>query len=376
MKRIRTDCAPTHSLLESRDALAISAASAIGFLSIAAAAAHSVYLGFNLEYFYPAALIGASAVFLAYSVGPLRSHFNKKWVPSTRGFLLLMGIGGFLRLVMLLNPNAPGDESYLVYLTAQNNPFNIVHFTENFNQIAGPFGGVTTPLIFILTKVGYSVLPTLQGARLVPFVLNVVLIPVTYHLAKEFASEKVAWTAALLYALSPGALYFLGAAETDIYLFFFGMTGLLFFLRGYRRWSAKELALSVVMFGAAYWSKATLADVWLAVAVVFGFLLLGKKDRAKKIVVVVLVVITSIALFLPWSVANPQSFNSEFVATPHEVIQELLSPGGFNLGGSGTVITAQSSATSTSTTPSASTTSTTSSSTTSSSTTPQLHHHV
>jgi 4-amino-4-deoxy-L-arabinose transferase-like glycosyltransferase len=313
-----------------------------GLLATTVAVSHAIYLGFDFDYFYPAAVAGALIVILAYGVGRIRGSVSG--LGDSKQLLLIVLLGGILRMVMLSNSNASaGDEAYFALVTIRNNPFNIVPFTQNFRQIADVFGGVTTPLTFFLDRIGVSLQPTLQGARIVPFLLNVTLIPVVYYLAKEFASEEVSRTTALLYAINPASLFFLGSAETDIFLFFFAMTGLLFFVRGYRKGSAKDIALSILLFGGAFWSKASLAELWICVPVLFGIVFLGKKGRLKKLAVLAIVVTISVGLFLPWSAVSPASFYTEFISTPRAVATPFFTLAGFQLGGSGTVVTTRTS---------------------------------
>ena len=320
-----------------RDASLVVLLCLIGLVSVATAVAHALYLGFDLSYFIPLASVSSLAVM---GVWASWNKFSAALNPlRTKQLLLLTLLGAVTRGVMLFNPNASGDESYIAYLSSRMNPFDLAHFTQNFQQITGPFATVTTPLPFVLTRIGWLVWPSIQGARLIPIGLDVLLTPVAYFLAREFTDERVSKMVALLVALNPASVYFLGAAETDIYLFFFCMVGLLLFVRGYTGGSIKVLVMSVALFGLAYWSKPALADVWMVAVVIVAVLKVGDGQRLKKVATVGIVVVASIGVFLPWSVANPTSFHQEFVGIPVSVVQTLLNPGSILFGGSGTPIT-------------------------------------
>lgn len=325
-------------LLDRLEKLTVVSVSIVGLLGLLVAVSHALYLGFNLLYAYPAILFGLLLVGLVFGYRRFGKLFSGIWTSPVKTLLVIIGIGLVLRIVTMLNPNASEDEWKYVFTIAQNNPLDLGNFVRNFNNMEYGLAVETTPLPFILMKLGYLLSATLQGARLIPTILNVLLIPITYYLARELSSEKVARTTAFLYAINPASLFFLNAADTDIFLFFFGMAGLLLFVRGYKANSLKYVISSGLMFGLAFWSKATLTDLWLAVVVLLALALLSKRGKSRNLLYVGIVGLIAVATFLPWGAADPYSFNNSFIQAPYGVLQQLTNPANFDLGGSGNVL--------------------------------------
>ena len=323
--------------MDLREKLAVILVSVVGLLGLIITLSHAIYLGFNLWYAYPFMLVGLALAGLFYGL-PRFAVVYRKWASPRRVLLAIICVGAVLRVIMMLNPDALPDEWTTFFIVKQVNPFDVANFVHNFNTVTSPFSYETTPLPFMLLKLGYLISPTLQGTRLFPVILNTLLIPVAYYLARELSSVKVAQIVAFLFAINPASIYFLDAADTDIFLFFFGMAGLLFFIRGYNQGSVKQIILSGLMFGLAFWSKAALPEIWLGMAAVFTFTVLARGGNPRKLLYLGAVVLIALVLIAPWSAADPQSFNSMVVATPLNVVNQLSDFTGLNFGGSGTVV--------------------------------------
>lgn len=326
------------NLLDVREICALIVISIAGTFATGIAMAHALYLGFNLSYACPIIIVGILSVAIAYWRPGFR-NLSAVLASPGRMLLLITAIGAVLRVILMFNPDATEDEWRFFFIVAKNNPFDIVNFVRNFNQIGGVYATETTPFPFIFMRLGYLLSPTLPGARLVPVAMNILLVPIAYYLARELSSDKVAQITAFLFAINPASLYFFDAVSTDIFVFFFSFVGLLFFVRGYKAGSFKQMILGGLMFGLAFWSKAALPDLWLGAAVLLVLTLMTKAGRLRKPFLVLMVVLIAVGTFLPWGTVNSQSFNASFIALPLSISHQLLGLPNLGLSGSGSVLT-------------------------------------
>jgi 4-amino-4-deoxy-L-arabinose transferase-like glycosyltransferase len=323
--------------MDIKEKFAVTALAFAGVLSFLVVVAHAAYLGFDFSPGIPALLGGVTLVALVFLIMRVEIDVISR-VTARKTLLIIIAIGAVLRVFMMLNPSASLDEWTFFSVVERTNPLNLVSFIPAFNQISGIPWTETTFVPFALLKLGYFLSPTVEGIRLFPVIMNISLIPISYYLAKEFVDERVAQFAAFLFAVNPGVIFFLDAADTDVFLVFFGMAGLLLFIRGYKSGSLNRILLSGLLFGLAFWSKTSFPYLWLAVAVLFVFAWPGPMTRSKKILCVALVILVAIGTFLPWAVVDPQAFNQSFVAAPLYVVGQIINPTGLSPGGSGTTI--------------------------------------
>ena len=306
-------------------------------LCIASAASFAIVvasldnLGFSLVAGLPFLLMSVGVVALSYSIPRTRSLND--WSSPSKVLVLMTALGASLRIAMLFNSSAQLDEWTNFVVVAHTNMLDVVSFVKNFNQISGIPWTETTPLPYLMMKFGYLISPTLQGIRIIPTIMNVGLVPTSYYLSLEFASERTARITTLLFAINPGAIFFFDTADTDVFLAFFAILGLLFLVRGFKRGSKSSIALSGLLFSLAFWSKTSLPYVWLGIGLIFGLFVIKASPRYKKILGASLVVIIAFGGFLPWAAADPQSFNESIISVPVSIVQQFFNPTGINLGG-------------------------------------------
>jgi hypothetical protein len=158
----------------------------------------------------------------------MRKVYN--FIPENRTLIGIFALGVVLRSIFLLRANetlpVSTDEVWpgLMALGILRGDLPLVY---TGNLFLGPFSAyLNTPIIYLL---GASTL----SARLYPFLLSILFLVVTYHLAKALYGETVATTSTLFATVPPVYLILTGTIAPDNYisLITFGSLALLIAVR-------------------------------------------------------------------------------------------------------------------------------------------------
>ncbi len=232
-------------------------------------------------------------------------------------FLLtaLVVVSGVLRLLVAHYASYYPDE-YGTWEIATKNPWsNIFDFLHNYDKlpVGCPIGCQNShpPLGFLLMAVGYQILPSLEGPRLVSVALALISIPIVYLLLSLIFDKENALLGSAVYALLPQTIVFLSLALTDTYVFFFGVTALAAFIsavkREDRRGRSLALLASGLFLGLAFWSKLGIPLLW-ALTILLSAIFLKSSSRRERFLLLAGCYVIGSAVLAGYYLAAPVSF--------------------------------------------------------------------
>jgi hypothetical protein len=233
--------------------------------------------------------------------------------------VLIVGAGFLVRLFFSAFGSIYPDE-YSVLQVLATRPLNHpVEFLVNYEQFSG-VQWVHPPLAFLLMSIGYSVWPTVYGARLIVLAISTISIVVAYCLVKELRSADLAVVACAVYALLPQAVVLLTPATTDSFAHIFGVSSVLVYLMALNRESKRVAVVSGVLLGLSFLSKLGVPAAWaigiLLIALAYG----------KRLPYLGLAYGACAATCVPWVLLKPGVATGPTFAFIAQTVTSLLTP--------------------------------------------------
>ncbi len=222
------------------------------------------------------------------------------------GIVAIVAGSGVLRLIVAFYASYYPDE-YGSWAILKTQPWlHMPDFLRSYHQLAGP-QIVHPPLAFLLMSLGYAILPSLEGARVVSVILALASIPVVYWLASLLMDYRTALLTSAIFAFLPHTIVFLSLALTDTYVFFFGLLAVAAFVSSIRRGAKYHLLASGLFLGLAFWSKATVPLLW-SFAILLLALFLRWMTRTKTVAWATACNLVGIIVYAAWGFISPSAF--------------------------------------------------------------------
>ncbi len=140
---------------------------------------------------------------------------------SSYFIIVLMLISAALRFVVAFSASYYPDE-YQIWAILSTHPWtNLANFLQNYDRIAG-LQAVHPPLGIMLMSLGYEVLGSLEGARIVSVVFALASIPIVYWFVLTIQNRITALYATSFFAMLPQGVAFQSLALTDATRSFLG----------------------------------------------------------------------------------------------------------------------------------------------------------
>jgi len=237
---------------------------------------------------------------------PINASLGRLFQTSRYGLASIILVAGILHLTIVFRASYYPDE-YGVWALLNTHPWlNLAEFLRRYDVLAG-LQRVHPPIGFLLMALGYSVLGSIEGARLVSAVFALATIPTAYWLASMFLSRKNALIVSAVFALMPQTIVFLSLALTDTYVFFFGLLSLSTYASAVKERSRVRLLASGVCLGLAFWSKLAIPILWAFVIMLAGFLLpWGAQPR--RVIWAAICAVIGVVIYGLWYFVSPVSF--------------------------------------------------------------------
>jgi 4-amino-4-deoxy-L-arabinose transferase-like glycosyltransferase len=220
-------------------------------------------VGFSLGPYVAISCVAAAVLF------PLAGEYwNRPSNPigyvmaGERRWLLLVLVASFaIRLLFMFFCSVYPDE-YAVLQVLNSQPLSRpIEFAVNYSQLAG-IEWVHPPLGFLLMSIGYSIWPTIYGARMIVLALSMISVAAVYRIVKDLGAVESALTACAFYALLPQSVLFLTPATTDSFANLFGILSLLLYLVGLKKNLGRYILLSGFFLGLSFLSKLAIPFEW------------------------------------------------------------------------------------------------------------------
>jgi len=249
---------------------------------------------------------------------------------SSRGLLLVVLASAIARAAFLSYSNIFPDE-YSIIQVLQSRPLaNLPSFLVNYQKIAGNYLFIHPPLSLLLMDVGYLIVPSIYGPRLVSALFSTASVLVVYFLIRDLGYPKTAVLASAVYGLVPHTALYLTLALTDGIWFFFGITSLWLFVKALKKDSYGLSLASGVVLALALWTKAWLPFFLFLLAIVMALFVFTKQRIWNRLVLFMTMASVSVAIFLIWGLINPPAFQHSVSAMWDEILI-FLNPAQYNV---------------------------------------------
>jgi 4-amino-4-deoxy-L-arabinose transferase-like glycosyltransferase len=234
--------------------LSLAAAGSLTFLLIAEAS------GFEINFLlFLLPILGFLAIF-AFYWNELNNH-RLSGAFGTPLFAFVFLLSAILRLIVVFYANYYPDE-YSTWSIFKLNPWgNVSEFLYGYDKIANP-QIVHPPLAFLLMSLGYGLLHSVEGARLISVTFGLLSIAVVYWLMSLLTDRRAALYGSMVFSLLPQTIVFFSLALTDTFVLCFGLLALTTFVFAIKKRRRSYILASGVFLGLAFWSKASIPVLW------------------------------------------------------------------------------------------------------------------
>ena len=248
---------------------------------------------------------------------------------------IIIIIGAFLRFYHL-------DFNSLWLDEAVTADFSNKSFLDIWNITAGGGGEYHPPLFYWLEHIMLSFGNNEITLRLVPAIVGILTIPLTYFAGKEFMDKRAGLIAAALIAFSPFHLFYSQEARSYTLMLFFVSLVFLFLLRGLKEPGARPWIFFGVFAAMALWAHFLTA---IPLAIFWGFAIgytwikrWNMAEVKKKFKNILLSIAIFVVITLPLLVVTVRLFLAITATAPTYGIQgwpvisqSVLQMSGFNL---------------------------------------------
>jgi len=244
---------------------------------------------------------------------------------SRRGLILIILVSSTVRVAFSLASSMFPDE-YAVIQVLQSRPLeNLPFFLVNYQAIAGNYLFIHPPLSLLLMDVGYLIVPSVYGPRLISALFSTSTVLVVYYLVRDLGHRDKALLAAAVYGLVPHTALYLTLALTDGIWIFFGVTSFWLITKALKEDSYRLSLASAVFLSLALWTKAWLPFFFFLMAFVMILLVFTKQRIWRRLAMFMTMLGVSFALYLSWGIINPVAF-SHSTSSMLDLILQLFNP--------------------------------------------------
>jgi len=192
----------------------------------------------------------------------------------------------------------------------------VVHLNDGILLLRGNYSQISTfypPLFDVATVIFFKVLGvSVLSGRLVSATFSILSLWAVFELAYSMYSGKTALISSVLLAIMPGYLWLSRMAMTETMLVFFFTASLLFFFKWLQNQQNKMLVLSGLMLGLGFLTK--YQAIIAAVIMIASILLLAKGHFKLRFTKFTLLVITVVAVAIPWIFVSYQAYASTMLS--------------------------------------------------------------
>jgi len=209
---------------------------------------------------------------------------------------------------------------------------NLISFLVHYEVVSGPFVG-HPPLSLLLMSVGYEVLPSIIGPRIVSVLLATASVGVMYYLVRDLSqSRELALFCTAIYGFVPHTALFLSLALTNTAALFFGITSIWLFVRSLRKPSLQLALLAGISFGLALWSRMWEPFFWTFIALIVVLFTSSRRRFPVNLGLFGLMTIIGLAIYGIWALINPSSFSQSSPLTLVRYLLRLPNPSSWQTG--------------------------------------------
>jgi 4-amino-4-deoxy-L-arabinose transferase-like glycosyltransferase len=304
----------------------------LGLLATYSAILIATQLGFDL---HVAVLYPASALILGIAIASpwfsvaIRARFHSI-LRGNYPLLLLLLVCSSLRLVFAYFASLLPDEYTILGILESKPISNLPHFLQYYWQIAGGLN-VHPPLAFVLMDIGYSILPTPLGARLVSVCFSIASILIVYGIVIELGKRQYALLVSAVYGLIPHTVLYMSSALTDVYMSFFGLLAILLFIKATRSRILPYTIFAGIALGLSLWSKQALPFFWIIVIGLLSMLPLHHARRLRRLASFLGTVVIGLFIFYLWSIIDLHAFNASVQPLLGFLSNTLINPSHYRI---------------------------------------------
>ena len=251
---------------------------------------------------------------------------RQKWDPESIArmrtpALVLTVVASFtIRLYIAMTASVYPDEFTTLMILARKPLQSIPQFLLEYQVYTGSYAG-DPPLSYLLMSLGYSIIPSYLGPRLVSVFFSVAMIVVAYGIFTELRYNERSYLT-VIFAFLPLTVVFFSLATTDVYMNFFGMLGYYLCLRAAKTGPRVASLAAGLLIALSFWSKASLGFFWMTlsfVTVVF----IGQGRYLRRLETIAVIGIVAFCAYLPWYFLNPSAFASSLSPLRHVILSML-----------------------------------------------------
>jgi 4-amino-4-deoxy-L-arabinose transferase-like glycosyltransferase len=299
----------------------------------------ATYLGFNLYTYalYPAAaLILASSLLVARKLTSFQRALGLFFERLRLNALIVVVVLSLaVRLIYVQYASVFPDEYSTLKILEARPLTDLPSFLGDYQRYAG-VEPPHPPLSFILMSIGYSLLPTPAGARMVSVIFSTTSVVVVYLIMVELGKREYALPVAAIYSLVPHTVLFLSLALTDVYMNFFGLLAILMYLKALRGRPVRNAILAGASLGLSFWSKLGLALFWTVAIVILTFVLQDRKRLFRRSLTLGVALLVCGTVYQAWYGMTHASASLTSFAW-YYLVNVVLRPGGYQVVTSGNI---------------------------------------